>query len=93
MLFRALSQPPLLAFFLQRTSWEDFHALVNTSRELRNNLWLNQDCRDVILCHFLPGYSYALEMYTLEQQKSDVRVDFHQLSLLSTFPASSATPV
>ncbi|KAI0707316.1 hypothetical protein C8Q76DRAFT_629053 [Earliella scabrosa] len=82
MLFRALSQPPLLAFFLQRTSWDDFHALVNTSRELRNNLWLNQDCRDVILCHFLPGYSYALEMYTLDQQKCDVRVDFHQLSLL-----------
>lgn len=83
MLFRALQEPSLLASFLSTTSWPDFHALMNSGRDLRHAVWANNDCRDVILSHYLPGYAYALEMCSM-QQRSDIEVTFHLLSLLST---------
>ncbi len=83
MLFRALNQPAILLFFLHRTSWNDFHALMSTACDLRRNVWSNEECRDVILSHFLPGYAYAMEMCS-GQQQSEIHIDFHQLSLLST---------
>ncbi|KAI0719329.1 hypothetical protein C8T65DRAFT_827069 [Cerioporus squamosus] len=81
MLFRALRDPRLLAAFLPTTSWQDFHALMNTCRDCRNGLWAIDECRTAILSHFVPAYSYALELSGLEQSL-DVRVDFHQLALL-----------
>ncbi|KAI0749812.1 hypothetical protein C8Q80DRAFT_648380 [Daedaleopsis nitida] len=81
MLFRALNEPSLLASFLTTTSWSDFHALMNTGRDLRHAVWANNDCRDVILSHYLPGYAYAMEMGSM-QQRSDIEVNFHLLSLL-----------
>ncbi len=83
MLFRTLRDPRLLAAFLPFTSWQDFHALMNTSRDCRLGLWAIDECRAVILSNFVPAYSYALESAGLEQS-SDVRLDFHQFALLST---------
>ena len=82
MLFRALRDPRLLAAFLQWTPWHDFHALMNSCRDCRLALWAIDECRVTILSHFVPGYSYALELSGLEQSP-DIRIDFHQLSLLS----------
>ncbi|TFK92670.1 hypothetical protein K466DRAFT_595046 [Polyporus arcularius HHB13444] len=81
MLFRALRDPRLLAAFLPFTSWQDFHALMNTSRDCRLGLWAIDECRAAILSNFVPAYSYALELAGLEQS-SDVRLDFHQFALL-----------
>ncbi|CDO70658.1 hypothetical protein BN946_scf184756.g25 [Trametes cinnabarina] len=83
LLSRALKQPRVLAHFLGTTSWNDFHALTSTCRDLRHCLTRHVECRKVILSHYVPGYSYALGLSDVEQ-KSDIDVDFHQLALLST---------
>ena len=84
MLHRALKVPSLLAAFLHTTTWQDFHALLSTSRAFRHDLWAIDDCKDVILSHFVPGYTYALRLCDI-RQVSDVRIDIHQFALLSTF--------
>ncbi|KAI0649066.1 hypothetical protein C8Q79DRAFT_948657 [Trametes meyenii] len=77
----ALTQPGVLARLLETVSWTDFHALASTCRSLRQCLTSSPECQDVILSQFVPGYSYARALGDLEQ-KSDIQVDFHQLTLL-----------
>ncbi|KAI8969495.1 hypothetical protein BD414DRAFT_518508 [Trametes punicea] len=81
LLSRALRHPGVLAHFLRTTSWNDFHALMSTCRDLRHCFARNAECRKVVLSHFVPGYGYALGLSDVEQ-KSDIDVDFHQLALL-----------
>ncbi|KAI0635976.1 hypothetical protein C8Q77DRAFT_1071858 [Trametes polyzona] len=81
LLARALRQPGVLAHFLKTTNWHDFHAFANTCRDFRQCLSRSPECRDIILSHFVPGYSHVRELSDTEQ-KSDIYVDFHQLSLL-----------
>ncbi|KAI9066232.1 hypothetical protein FKP32DRAFT_1673981 [Trametes sanguinea] len=81
LLSRALKQPRVLAQLLRTTSWDDFHALTSTCRDLRHCFTRHAECRRVILSHYVPGYSYALELSDVEQ-KSDIVIDFHQLAML-----------
>ncbi|KAI1796863.1 hypothetical protein LXA43DRAFT_878476 [Ganoderma leucocontextum] len=80
-LLQAVSQPSILACFLHTTTWHDFHALLNVSRAFRHDLWANEECRDTILAHFIPGYKYALELCN-PHPLSDVPVDAHHFALL-----------
>ncbi len=56
---------------------------MNVSRAFRHNLWVNEEWRDIILAHFIPGYKYALELCDFHQM-TDVPIDVHHLTLLST---------
>ncbi|KAI0671790.1 hypothetical protein C8Q78DRAFT_1030874 [Trametes maxima] len=77
----ALTQPGVLGRLLGAVSWPDFHALASTCRSLRQCLTSNPECQAVVLSQFVPGYSYASALGDSEQ-KSDIQVDFHQLTLL-----------
>ncbi|KAI0367811.1 hypothetical protein BV20DRAFT_915877, partial [Pilatotrama ljubarskyi] len=81
LLARAVRQPRVLAAFLRATSWHDFHALTSTCRDLRQCFTRSTDCREVILSHFVPGYSYARGLGDAAY-KSDIHVDFHQVAML-----------
>ncbi|KAI0359815.1 hypothetical protein OH77DRAFT_1394059 [Trametes cingulata] len=78
---RAVRQPGVLAALLRTTSWHDFHALTSTCRDLRQCFTRSTECREVILSHFVPGYSYARGLGDAAF-KSDIHVDFHQLAML-----------
>ncbi|OSD06637.1 hypothetical protein PYCCODRAFT_955145 [Trametes coccinea BRFM310] len=81
LLSRALRQPRVLAQLLRTSSWDDFHALTSTCRDLRHGLTRHAECRKVILSHYVPAYAYALELSDVEQT-SDIDVDFHHLAML-----------
>ncbi|KAI0833532.1 hypothetical protein BC628DRAFT_1307581 [Trametes gibbosa] len=81
LLTRALRHSGILAHFLRTSSWDDFHALASTCRDLRHLAARSPECRDVVFSHFVPGYRTARDLGDVEQ-RSDIEVDFHQLALL-----------
>lgn len=100
----ALKQPHVLETLLQFIPWTDLYALLSTCADMRR-LWDTRDIRDVILSHFVPGYSYALRYRDLSNyQDMDIslqdldllyisqRVPLHQYPVHSLRSISSLTP-
>ncbi|KZT07781.1 uncharacterized protein LAESUDRAFT_650508 [Laetiporus sulphureus 93-53] len=78
---RMLRQPRVLANLLCQLPWGDFHALASTCREFRHDLMHHPECKEILLCHYVPGYQYAIQMGDLRRYR-EVMVDFHDLTLL-----------
>ncbi|KAL6302416.1 hypothetical protein BKA93DRAFT_818539 [Sparassis latifolia] len=78
---RILRDPRTLFHLLYVLSWRDFHALSSACRDFRQQLSHNSAHRDVILCHFVPGYREALQIGDLQHYR-EVEVDFHDLTML-----------
>ncbi|KAG2072791.1 hypothetical protein BDR04DRAFT_1095937 [Suillus decipiens] len=76
----SLKQPHILARLLQFIQWADFYVLLSTCVDMRR-LWDTRDFRDIILSHFVPGYSYALQHCDLSKYQ-DLDISLQDLDLL-----------
>lgn len=76
----SLKQPHILARLLQFMQWADFYVLLSTCADMRH-LWNTRDFRDVVLSHFVPGYSYALRHRDLSKCQ-DLDISLQDLDLL-----------
>lgn len=76
----SLKQPHILACLLQFIQWPDFYALLSTCVDMMH-LWDTRDFRDVILSHFVPGYSYALRHRDFSKHQ-DLDISLQDLDLL-----------
>ncbi|KAG2111368.1 hypothetical protein BD769DRAFT_1493886 [Suillus cothurnatus] len=65
------------AAFIQ---WADFYVLLSTCADMRL-LWDTRDFRDVVLSHFVPGYSYALRHRDFSKYQ-DLDISLQDLDLL-----------
>ncbi|KAG2133248.1 uncharacterized protein EDB93DRAFT_1093368 [Suillus bovinus] len=76
----SLKQPHILARLLQFMQWADFYVLLSTCADMRF-LWDARDFRDVVLSHFVPGYSYALR-HSKSFNCQDLDISLQDLDLL-----------
>ncbi|KAG2138264.1 hypothetical protein BD769DRAFT_1434946 [Suillus cothurnatus] len=76
----SLKQPHILARLLQFIQWADFYVLLSTCADMRL-LWDTRDFRDVVLSHFVPGYSYALRHRDFSKYQ-DLDISLQDLDLL-----------
>ncbi|KAG1737336.1 hypothetical protein EDB19DRAFT_989774 [Suillus lakei] len=76
----SLKQPHIVASLLQFIQWADFYVLLSTCADMRH-LWDSRDFKDVILSHFVPGYSYALRHRDLSKYQ-DLDISLQDLDLL-----------
>lgn len=81
-LIYTICQPHTLNRLLDHLSWQDFHALILVSKEMQQRLW-RPGFKDLILSHFIPGYSKALRIRDARFWADSIQLTFKELEIYS----------